>query len=194
MIAAGTSDEARSEVESLTIMPRGDRSETSASVRGQMVGMKNAGCSTAEVAANFGVHPNTVLKWVRRAREDEDLQSRERSGRPRCTNIEDDERMHQAILNEPLRAGGAAAVKRELMLGCSNETVRRRLRERGIFHRQPARKPFLTPEHKARRVRFAETYVDVPQTYWDLCIFSDEKTFSSDADGMVKLWRPTLTR
>lgn len=75
-------------------MPRGDRSETSASVRGQMVGMINAGSSTAEVAANFGVHPNTVLKWVRRAREDEDLRSRERSGRPRCTNIEDDERMH----------------------------------------------------------------------------------------------------
>lgn len=62
---------------------------------------------------------------------------------------------------------------------CSARTTRTRLLDAGLPSRVPARKPFLSPEHKAERLRFAETYAAENRDFWRSVIFTDETSFSS---------------
>lgn len=56
-------------------------------------------------------------------------------------------------------------------------TVKRRLKERGIIARTPAKKEFLTGDHKAKRCAFATKYSIHPVDYWrGATVFSDEST------------------
>lgn len=42
--------------------------------------------------------------------------------------------------------------------GISQSTIRRRLRENGLCHRIPAKKPILTPRLKAQHLQFPRNY------------------------------------
>lgn len=62
---------------------------------------------------------------------------------------------------------------------CSARTTRTRLLNAGLPSRVPAKKPFLSPEHKAERLRFAQTYAAENVDFWRSVIFTDECSFSS---------------
>lgn len=81
-----------------------------------------------------------------------------------------------------------------LEYGCSHETIRRKLNEVGLEFHRPATKTVLTEAHKARRLEWAQGNIQLPQAYWDLTIWSDEKVFLSDQQGRVCLYRPRGTR
>lgn len=49
----------------------------------------------------------------------------------------------------------------------------------GLASRVPARKPSLSPQHKAERLRFAQTYAEENVDFWRSVIFTDESSFSS---------------
>lgn len=75
--------------------------------------------------------------------------------------------------------------------GTSQSTIRRRLREHGLRHRIPAKKPILTPRLKAQRLQFAQHYLSFN---FDNVIFVDEKVFCSSAQGRLSLYRTSNTR
>jgi transposase len=163
--------------------------------RGKIIGMVEAGVGVTAIARELEVDRSTIYRWIKRYREgDQTLKTRPKSGRPRCTTRHQDEEVQQYSLDQPLLAGGAAVIKRQLRMDCSSSTIRRRLHEAGIHNYRPAIKPMINEEHREARLEFAQAYAEMSQAYWDLAIFSDEKTFRSDQHGKVQLWRPRNSR
>ncbi|KAK4310998.1 hypothetical protein Pmani_017472 [Petrolisthes manimaculis] len=110
-----------------------DHNQDKIALRGRIVGMREAGHSTAEVCRELGVSHTTVDKWWRRWRAEGDLRDRPRSGAPRRTTpVEDNEIVEEASIH-PIT--NAMAIRDNLQLQVSSDTVRRRLRERGLLHR-----------------------------------------------------------
>lgn len=68
----------------------------------------------------------------------------------------------------------------------SIQTVRHRLMEAGLMERRPAEKNDLTDARKEQRLKFAREHIHYDLDFWRKVIWSDEKTFSSDAHG--PLW------
>jgi transposase len=172
-----------------------DKMPLSPGERGKIVGMIEAGLTVSQISREMNLNKSTVYYWIKRFREgDETFATRSRSGRPRCTSQGDDDRIRQRALDNPLSVGGAAAIKRTLDLNCSTRAVRNRLHEAGMRNCRPARKPAISEVNKRVRLDFAHSYAAMDQAYWDIMIFSDEKTFRSDTNGHVQLWRTRNSR
>lgn len=69
-------------------------------------------------------------------------------------------------------------------------TVRNRIRAAGFNGRVARKKPFLSKQHKMRRLDFAKKYVSMPIKYWKRVLWSDESKFNlKTSDGAQKVWR-----
>uniref|UniRef100_A0A6P7G9V0 Uncharacterized protein LOC114337409 n=1 Tax=Diabrotica virgifera virgifera TaxID=50390 RepID=A0A6P7G9V0_DIAVI len=58
-------------------------------------------------------------------------------------------------------------------------TARRSIKASGLFNSAAARKPFLTEDHKRRRVEFCNEFINRDANFWSNVAFSDEKVFYS---------------
>ena len=134
---------------------RADRPEV-ISERGRIIGMPDVGKTPGQIANETGLHVKTVRKCLRYWDEEGTLDTRARTRRPRVTTPQVDERILQAVEQNP----GVSAVEltQQLHLQCSPETVRLRLNENGIRCYIPARKESLTQENKDARLLFARHY------------------------------------
>lgn len=70
-------------------------------------------------------------------------------------------------------------------------TVTKILNRHNIRHRIPAKKALLQDHHKANRLMFGQGHANFD---WTRVIFTDEKSFCSNADVRQHLWRPDNTR
>lgn len=162
-------------------------------MRGRIVGMHEAGASLKEICRVTGVDHKTARKWIRRWEEEgRPLKAMPRSGRPRCTERQDDDAILDAARRQPITT--AVKITRDLELPCSATTTRRRLKEGGLHCYTPAKKEPLSQGHKETRLGFALEYLVKDLEFWQTCIFTDEKVFSSVETGQRHCWRPENTR
>lgn len=130
---------------------------------------------------------NTVYLWLERWQFEGNLNCHVTTGRPRCTNVNQDR-----LIVERARADrfvNTTQIAAQIQI--SNSTVRRRLNESGLKHRIPAKKPFLTQRHKDIRLAFAARYLNYD---FNKVCFMDEKVFCSSDNGRVSLWRVDNSR
>jgi transposase len=72
----------------------------------------------------------------------------------------------------------------------SAQTVRRRLKERGLSAKTPATGPRLTVGHRRARLEFAHQYVNWGDNEWKNVLFTDKSRFNPRSpDGCEKVWR-----
>lgn len=69
------------------------------------------------------------------------------------------------------------------------KTARRILKKARINCCTALRRTRLTEEQKAARVEFCKQMLKMPKEAYDRIIFTDEKTFMSDKDGLIRVWR-----
>lgn len=169
-----------------------NRQQDTLVLRGRIVGMRESGRSIRNIGHDLGISKTTVSLWVKRWEEEGNLNNRPKGRPPRKTTAEQDRRIVEAAENSPMK--NAVALREELQLDVSAETVRRRLHAEGIHHRTPATKQLLTARHREGRLRFAEAHVQEDLDYWARVIFTDEKTFSSTSHGKLHCWRKNNTR
>lgn len=169
-----------------------NRQQDTLVLRGRIVGMRESGRSIRNIGHDLGISKTTVSLWVKRWEEEGNLNNRPKGRPPRKTTAEQDRRIVEAAENGPMK--NAVALREELQLDVSAETVRRRLHAEGIHHRTPATKQLLTARHREGRLRFAEAHVQEDLDYWARVIFTDEKTFSSTSHGKLHCWRKNNTR
>ncbi|KAK3891788.1 hypothetical protein Pcinc_004328 [Petrolisthes cinctipes] len=105
----------------------------------------------------------------------------------------------QVIVAEVERAPFTTAVqiRETLGLACSAETVRKRLKDAYIKHRVPAVKEKLIDQQREQRLRFAQEYKLIGEQephFWQMVLFTDEKTFASKTHGKLYIWRRDGTR
>lgn len=131
---------------------------------------------------------NTVARWVNRFNQAGTLDTYYSfCHRPRKTNPEVDLEIAERVHNQPFITVSSLTAEYEI----SYSTIRRRLRENGLYHYIPAYQTQLTPREKEARVEFAEMNYGID---WDFVFFSDEKTFKSFNDRAMSLWRPKNQR
>lgn len=80
----------------------------------------------------------------------------------------------------------AKIIEEEKEKSVSSRTIRRTLRDHDYEHKKPVNIPFLTEEHKAIRVQWAEEHL---HDNWDKTLFTDESSFWLDSNH-VKRWMP----
>lgn len=76
----------------------------------------------------------------------------------------------------------------------STETVRRALRSEAYHGRVARKKPFISNVKKKKRLEFAKSHLDKPESFWNEVIFSDESKFNLfGSDGKQIVWRKKNT-
>ncbi|GFY68620.1 transposable element Tcb2 transposase [Trichonephila inaurata madagascariensis] len=116
------------------------------------------------------------------------LYDEEHSGRPRVTHANTDQNLYEASRKYPFLS--AVDLQKELTPTCSVDTVRNRLKQKGLKCRTPARKPFLTQFHRQMRYAYAHSKLHWPVSEWHRVVISDEKIFRPSIWIAQRLYRP----
>jgi hypothetical protein len=129
-----------------------------------------------------------VSLWINRWRDEHSVADHERSGHPRCTDDDTDQRIAD-FADEKVKTTPKDIV-RELELPVSARTVRRRLDEVGLYGRVQQEEHAYTDENIRRRISFAEGYSHWNEDDWSRVIFSDETHFYLGHHGREYVQRP----
>lgn len=147
---------------------------------------REEGLSEKRIATELEIPASTVHYWV--AREGRPG-GRGPRGRPRITDETLDADFYEASRRNPFWS--AVDIREELAPHVSADTVRRRLKEKGMKCRVPARKPSLKPIHFTKRLNFVANHIGWSAEDWHQVVFSDEKVFKSDSRcGPYRVYRP----
>lgn len=132
-----------------------------------------------------------MKKWWKRYRLEGNFQTKKRSGRRRKTTYEQDDEIIETVKENPFER--ASKIARGYQL--STQTILSRFKERGIACHVAAKQTALTEDHRIYRMAFASDMTEKwDRNFFDSIIFSDEKTFASDIDQQVLVYRPANTR
>ncbi|XP_066984733.1 uncharacterized protein [Macrobrachium rosenbergii] len=92
--------------------------------RTKMVCMWVGGMSARAIAQETGTSVTTVYRWIRRWQKEGNVETKPRSGRPRTTTAEEDQKIVDTVNSMPEKS--AAEVIGLLRLQCDPRTVQRR--------------------------------------------------------------------
>ncbi|KAJ8956021.1 hypothetical protein NQ318_006297 [Aromia moschata] len=87
----------------------------------------------------------------------------------------------------------AVKAREETLFPRSLRKTQKLLKQCGFKNCVAAHKLFLTEEHKHRRVKFANEFLQGNE-FWNNVMFSDEKTFQSSKNGRLPVYRSRNTR
>lgn len=156
--------------------------------RAAIITLDKIGYSRSEIAREIPCNLNTVGHWIRRWEEQRSLDDADRSGRPRCTSVDTDQRIEDFA--EEKVSMTPKDIVRELDLPVSARTVRRRLDEVGLHGRVQQEEYAYTDENIRRRISFAEGYTNWDEDDWSRVMFSDETHFYLGHHGREYVQRP----
>lgn len=117
---------------------------------------------------------NTVKFWLKRFKDNGDVEELPRAGRPRKTTEEQDEVILAA--QEEDREATMQDIQQEVKkqrIEVSSSTIRRRVMEAGMRFIPPLVKPLLSIQYIEKRVEWANQYGEQD---WKQVMFSDEST------------------
>ena len=156
--------------------------------RAAIVTLATLGHERNEIACGLPCNPKTVTQWTHRWEEERSLDDAPRSGRPRCTDAATDYRI--VAVAEEEKFVTPKQIGEKLALPLSDDTIRRRLDEGGLYGRVARPVPMWTAEHILKRLRFAEGYAHWTERDWERVIFSDETHIELNQHGQVWVQRP----
>lgn len=156
--------------------------------RAAIVTLDAIGHSRSEIAREIPCNLNTVGHWLRSWEQHRSLDDAERSGRPRCTTGDTDQRIEEFAEEKVVTT--PKDIVRELSLPVSARTVRRRLDEVGLFGCVQQVEHAFNEFHIQQRLAFANQYADWTEGDWSRMFFSDETSFYLGQHGRVYVQRP----
>ena len=126
------------------------------------------------VAKAINCAKSTVQYWLNRWKESKDLSDSKCTGRPRGTTEKIDQRTSDLATNDNIAtARDIRRVLKRQHVEIIQETIRRRLKERGAKFSPSISKPLLTEKHRHKRLQWAQAVRDVN---WNRIVFTDETT------------------
>jgi len=153
-------------------MPRLSEAE-----RKQAIGRLQAGESQTEVAAHFHVSQSTVRRLVARFQLSNSTADWPRSGRPRATTRAQDRFLRLRHLRDRFLPASSTVQALRNATRISDQTVRNRLRERGLRAYRPVLRTLMTHQHRQLRRQWANQHINWRLHNWRHVWFSDESNF-----------------
>ena len=160
--------------------------------RERAVGLLTAGEDPRAVAVAFNVHLATIYRLQQRFTATGVTDDRPRTGRPRVTTQRQDCHIFRHHVRDRFQTAnetGRNTLGNHQRL-ISGQTVRRRLAERDLENRRPARVLVLTRRHRLARLQWARNHANWNWRQWRTILFTDESRYCvSHVDGRVRVWR-----
>lgn len=144
------------------------------------------------IADEIGIRRQTVAAVIRRNQATgsplPNIKDRRRKTNFSTTPAQDDQLQDLSQANPFMTP---KVLKDHLQLRCSLATIKRRLRKVHLGGRRAAKKTFLTPEKKQKRLEFCRRNI---RRLWRNVMFTDEVLIQTSAHGMTWVRRPPNTR
>ncbi|UYV66451.1 hypothetical protein LAZ67_4001721 [Cordylochernes scorpioides] len=165
--------------------------QTDAFTRGMVIGLKRAGWSIRQSAADTHLGASTVHRLWRRWLEQGNVAIYRNVGATRVTSA----RVERRILRQAVAAPQATCtailqhVQDTLDHSISTRTISRRLVANGLHSCRPLRRLPLTPPNRRQRLEWCRAR-STWMTEWHRVVFSDESRFCLSSDSRrVRVWR-----
>lgn len=143
-----------------------------------IIGRLQTGQSQSVVARQFNVVRSTISRLWRRFQETGSVADRPRSGRPRVTTPAEDRFIRLRHLRNRLASASSTVQSMSAARRISDQTVRNRLHDAGLWARRPYRGPVLTDRHRQNRLQWANQHRQwTVGNDWRRVWFSDESFF-----------------
>jgi hypothetical protein len=151
--------------------------------------MNAAGHCKIDIAKQLKRSEDTVRRCLRNWEAGQRLQSKAGSGRPHKTSKQDDRKIFLEVKRDPF-ISAREILARNPSLSISEKTVKRRLVQCGGYGSYwAACKPYLTKEHKKKRLEWAREHVGWTKDQWAKVLFSDESPFTLRWQSRRRVWR-----
>src|SRR5271169_905610 len=161
-------------------------------LQAQIVVLKEKGDSWAEIGHFLGVKSGTMrytyLKWE----ETRCFSSIPRSGRPKSLTERDIRHVANHITsNRDTRRHALGDITNVLNLSVCLKTLCKTITEDiGLAHRIERKKPWLSPQQKVDRLKFAKAHIHWTEEDWMRVVWTDEMSIRTDANqGKKWVWR-----
>lgn len=155
------------------------KKEISTETRAQINILRKIGKTYREIAQMLKISKGAVQAAVERFRETGQNTNKIRSGRKRKTTQRIDNKIYAISKADRFKSATKirAEINEDLDKPVSLTTVKRRLREKGMIGRIAARKPYLRPQNKEKRLNFAKEHIDWTVDQWKSVLWTDESKF-----------------
>ncbi|UYV83940.1 hypothetical protein LAZ67_X000653 [Cordylochernes scorpioides] len=165
--------------------------QTDAFTRGMVIGLKRAGWSIRQIAADTHLGASTVHRLWRRWLEQGNVAINRNVGATRMTSARVDRRILRQAVAAPQATCTATLqhVQDTLDHSISTRTISRRLVANGLHSCRPLRRLPLTPPNRRQRLEWCRAR-STWMTEWHRVVFSDESRFCLSSDSRrVRVWR-----
>ncbi|UYV64878.1 hypothetical protein LAZ67_3002250 [Cordylochernes scorpioides] len=165
--------------------------QTDAFTRGMVIGLKRAGWSIRQIAADTHLGASTVHRLWRRWLEQGNVAIYRNVGATRVTSARVDRRILRQAVAAPQATCTAILqhVQDTLDHSISTRTISRRLVANGLHSCRPLRRLPLTPPNRRQRLEWCRAR-STCMTEWHRVVFSDESRFCLSSDSRrVRVWR-----
>lgn len=155
-------------------MPK--RDELTEAERAQIILLQSQGISLSAIAKQMKRSRCAITTTIKRHRETGSYKNRPKNGRKRKTTARNDRLLQRMCLRNRKRTSEQLAgdLLEESNVTISARTIRRRLTEFGLKGCKPRHKPYLTQEHKKKRLLWAKRYLNWTVDDWAKVMWSDE--------------------
>ncbi|UYV82760.1 hypothetical protein LAZ67_22000761 [Cordylochernes scorpioides] len=165
--------------------------QTDAFTRGMVIGLKRAGWSIRQIAADTHLGASTVHRLWRRWLEQGNVAIYSNVGATRVTSARVDRRILRQAVAAPQATCTAILqhVQDTLDHSISTRTISRRLVANGLHSCHPLRRLPLTPPNRRQRLEWCRAR-STWMTEWHRVVFSDESRFCLSSDSRrLRVWR-----
>ncbi|UYV63778.1 Transposase [Cordylochernes scorpioides] len=165
--------------------------QTDAFTRGMVIGLKRAGWSIRQIAADTHLGASTVHRLWRRWLEQGNVAIYRNVGATRVTSARVDRRILRQAVAAPQATCTAILqhVQDTLDHSISTRTISRRLVANGLHSCSPLRRLPLTPPNRRQRLEWCRAR-STWMTEWHRVVFLDESRFCLSNDSRrVRVWR-----
>ncbi|UYV66492.1 hypothetical protein LAZ67_4001868, partial [Cordylochernes scorpioides] len=165
--------------------------QTDAFTRGMVIGLKRAGWSIRQIAADTHLGASTVHRLWRRWLEQGNVAIYRNVGATRVTSARVDRRILRQAVEAPQATCTAILqhLQDTLDHSISTRTISRRLVANGLHSCRPLRRLPLTPPNRRQRLEWCRAR-STRMTEWHRVVFSDESRFCLSSDSRrVRVWR-----
>jgi len=157
------------------------KAEWSPKKRAAAITLRKEGYSFREIAAKLGkgVSPAGVLKLCARFEHTGSIKNIPGRGRKTATTPQTDRRIaRMALQNRKMTAVDINKTLEDIGVKVSDRTVRRRLVSAGLKARIARKKPYLNPQQRAKRLKWAKEHSTWTTDDWSKVLWSDETRIS----------------
>jgi hypothetical protein len=164
--------------------PRQPLGEVSPNTRSRVVSARDHGIKFTAIGRMENLLDSTCRGIYKNASHQTSCITPSRPGRPPLLTIGDQRLIRRAIVAKPKITAA------QLVVNCcphvKKKTVYRYLKKSGIQKWRCRQRPFLTEEHAAKRLAWAEKYDGKPVSFWRKLRWSDECSIERGKGGAIE--------